>query len=151
MERKLNKKKYACITLHSMSFLSCSSEKNDLAFIAVVKYLKKFLGEFDTRTHARTHKDIYIQRERERERAFKVDGRPKKIFYDNIGIKHVFSRIYICQVPRERSNAEVFKNSRRTRQILMHCKTILDCCYCINSTKYLLNSAKIMALYFVTA
>ena len=34
--------------------------------------------------------------------------------------------------------------------MLMHGKTILDCFYCIDSTKYSLKSAKTMALYFVT-
>ena len=36
-----------------------------------------------------------------------------------------------------------------TWQTLMHWKIMFECCYCINSTKYLLKFGKNMTLYFV--
>ena len=73
----------------------------------------------------------------------------------NIGIKHGFSCINVCQVPREvlkpRPKAEVFNISRGTWQTLMYWKTMFDRCYCIISPKCSVTLAKNVALpvYFV--
>ena len=66
----------------------------------------------------------------------------------NIGIKHCFSCIYVCQVPREvlKTSASVCNTSLGTWQTLMYWKTMFDRCYCIISTKY---SVTFVALYFV--
>ena len=71
----------------------------------------------------------------------------------NIGIKHCFSCINVCQVPREvlktRPKAEVFNTSRGTWQTLMYWKTMFDRCNCIILTKFSVTFAKNVALYFV--
>ena len=67
----------------------------------------------------------------------------------NIGIKHGFSCINVCQVPREVPKAEVFNTSRGTWQTLMYWKTMFDRCYCIISTKCSVTFAKNVALFFV--
>ena len=68
----------------------------------------------------------------------------------NIGIKHGFPCVNVCQVPREmlKTEAEVFNNSRGTWQALMHWKTMFDCCYCINSTTMLKKITKTAGHYF---
>ena len=54
----------------------------------------------------------------------------------NIGIKHVFSCIYIRQVPWEvlRPKAAVFNTSQGTWRMLMHWNTMFDRYYCIKSS-----------------
>ena len=66
----------------------------------------------------------------------------------NIGIKHGFSCINICQVPWEvlkmRPEAAVFNTSQGTWRMLMHWKTMFDRYYCI---KHLLHFALFLALF----
>ena len=73
-----------------------------------------------------------------------------------IGIKHCFSCINVCQVPREMLKTEaegreasVFNISLGTWQTLMYWKTMFDRCYCIISRKCSVTFAKNVALYFV--
>ena len=57
------------------------------------------------------------------------------VFPYTIVIKHGFSCINICQVPREvlKTEAMVFNTSQRTWRMLMHWKTMFDSYYCIKS------------------
>ena len=77
----------------------------------------------------------------------------------NIGIKHGFSYIYVCQIPREVLKTEAegrgFQQLSRDLATFMFWKTMLennvDRCYCIISTKCSVTLAKNVALYFVNA
>ena len=70
----------------------------------------------------------------------------------NIGIKHAFPCINVCQVPREMLKTEAegrgFQHFRGIWQTLMHWKTMFDRCYCINSTTMLKNYKKLPGTVF---
>ena len=72
----------------------------------------------------------------------------------NRGIKHDFSFINICKVPREvlknEGKARGFQPSRGTLRMLMNDKNMFDRYYCINSAKHSENEENIGALYFIT-
>ena len=73
----------------------------------------------------------------------KINGKSPQC-YNNIGIKHAFPCINVCQVPREMLKTEAVG----TWQMLMYWKTMFDRCYCINSTIYLLKFGKLYGTIF---
>ena len=79
----------------------------------------------------------------------------KETLLQNRGIKHYFSFINICKVPREvlktEGEARGFQPSRGTLQMLMNDKIMFDGYYCINSTKHCENEENIGALFFITS
>ena len=70
----------------------------------------------------------------------------------NKGIKHDFTFINICKVPREvlktEGEARGFQPSRGALRMLMNDKTMFDRYYCINSRNQCENEESIGALYF---